>query len=93
MNDTEILKRAANWIESNYTESLPPIPPEYPTDDDFEVSFLVSELIEISSKIEKYEKALKWIAERGWNPHGTVSENSLLSYDCHCEAANALTKD
>lgn len=50
-------------------------------------------IMDLEEKIEKYEKALKWIAERGWNPHGTVSENSHLSYDCHCVAAEALSNE
>jgi DNA repair exonuclease SbcCD ATPase subunit len=44
-------------------------------------------------KINKYEKALKWIAEHGWNHNGTVGDNSLLSYDCHCVAAQALNNN
>jgi hypothetical protein len=49
--------------------------------------------LETQKLIIKHQKALKWIAERGWNPHGTVSENSMLSYDCHCVAAGALSKN
>ncbi len=33
---------------------------------------------------------LTWIAERGWNPHGTTIENAHLAYDCHCVAAQLI---
>jgi hypothetical protein len=40
--------------------------------------------------VVKKDEALKWIAERGWNPMGTTIENAALAYDDHCEAAQAL---
>lgn len=40
---------------------------------------------------EALKKTLDWIAARGWQPHGTTSENAALAYDCHCTAAQALS--
>jgi hypothetical protein len=52
---------------------------------------LESETVSLSLRVQKLEKALTWIAERGWNPHGTTIENAHLAYDCHCVAAQALS--
>lgn len=39
-----ICKDAANWIEANHTEGLPLIPPDEPTDRDWQVTLLVEAL-------------------------------------------------